>query len=617
MPLLSTRRSFLNVERLERRDTPATLYALTDDNRIVQIDSANPSAATVSAPIDVGSAQWRVAGLAYRPRTDELFALILERSESNDGRTSMVTALVYDLHLMTTNVSAYTPPRLIISTTPVGSTNFNADYNADYGFSFDPITDQARVTNSRGFNCRIALQSPGGAAVDTPINPAGQQVSSIAFDRNFDSKLGPNGTTIYAVNSATANLQTLGGLNGTLGKDGGTQTVVGPLGTPIDPTGRVGLAIAARPTAGGSAFAVFDGDPTAGVSTGLYSINLATGAATRVGTVGNGTARIGALAVAPEGRFAAGSGAGTDSKVEVYDASTGALLHTFNPFPGFFGGVTTAVADVNRDSVPDVIVGAGPGGGPHVKVFDGSNGAELFGYFAYDQGFRGGVSVAGGDVNGDGYADIITGAGPGGGPHVRVFNWRTGSDLTNFYAYDAAFTGGVGVAAGDFDEDGAAEMVTGAGPGGGPHVRIFARDLLTGGVGIFNNPKVPVLRNFYAFDPNYRGGVNVATGYVEDNSPFMNIVTTPASGGMDPQVVVHSVLAPIPYITFSPFEGYTGVVRVGVADVNRDGQSEVLASGPDTTVKAYVTGGNPPTGLLKTFSVLAGASNISVGGGSV
>src|SRR4051794_7920963 len=63
--------------------------------------------------------------------------------------------------------------------------------------------------------------------------------------------------------------------------------------------------------------------------------------------------------------------------------------------------------------------------------------------------FTGGVSVAAGDVNGDGFPDIVTGAGPTGGPHVKAFSGKDGSELFSFYAYDAGFTGGVNVAVGD------------------------------------------------------------------------------------------------------------------------------------------------------------------------
>src|SRR4029450_5795188 len=136
-----------------------------------------------------------------------------------------------------------------------------------------------------------------------------------------------------------------------------------------------------------------------------------------------------------------------------------------------------AKCDVDGDGIDEIITGAGPFGGPHVRVFKVSGGAptELASFYAYDPAFTGGVSVACGDVTGDGIAEVITGAGEGGGPHVRVFGVDAGTvtELASFYAYDPAFGGGVNVAAADTTGDGVAEIITGAGPFGGPQVRVI------------------------------------------------------------------------------------------------------------------------------------------------
>ncbi len=204
-----------------------------------------------------------------------------------------------------------------------------------------------------------------------------------------------------------------------------------------------------------------------------------------------------------------GSGEGRSPLVRVFDGPTGRKLTLpvgeFVPYsPRFVGGVRVAAGDVNGDGRADVITGAGPGGGPHVRIWNSghvSSLQELTGFFSYDPAFRGGVYVAAGDVNGDGYADVVTGAGAGGGPHVRVWNVHDGSELLGFFAYSAAFAGGVRVAAGDIDGDGYAEIITGAGPGGGPHVRVW-----TAGRG----DAVQQLAGFYAYDGAFSGGVFVA-----------------------------------------------------------------------------------------------------------
>src|SRR5262249_46343454 len=124
---------------------------------------------------------------------------------------------------------------------------------------------------------------------------------------------------------------------------------------------------------------------------------------------------------------------------------------------------------------PLLVTGAGPGGTPLVTVRDGTSNAILAQFNAWDPSFTGGVTVATGDVNGDGYSDIICGAGPGAGPEVKVYDGKDFHLLYDLFAYKfGAFFGGVNVAAGDVDGDGKADIIVGAGPGAGPEVKTFS-----------------------------------------------------------------------------------------------------------------------------------------------
>lgn len=116
------------------------------------------------------------------------------------------------------------------------------------------------------------------------------------------------------------------------------------------------------------------------------------------------------------------------------------------PFPGFHGGADLAAGDVTGDGIPDAIVGAGPGGGPHVKVLNGLDGAEVASFYAYDEAFRGGVYVGFGGPRGR----VATGAGPGGGPHVQVFEIDSGNAVAvlSYFAGDPSTRGGVRVSGG-------------------------------------------------------------------------------------------------------------------------------------------------------------------------
>jgi methionine-rich copper-binding protein CopC len=199
--------------------------------------------------------------------------------------------------------------------------------------------------------------------------------------------------------------------------------------------------------------------------------------------------------------------------------STGAVveLANFSPYPGFGGGVDVAATDMNGDGYAEVITGAQAGGGPHVKVFSGvdlgqlGRTVELASFFAYDAAFGGGVNVAVGDINGDSTPDVITGAGAGGGPHVRVFSGASLlsgglGQVASFFAYDSRFTGGVDVGAGDVNGDGKEDVFTAAGPGGGPHVKVFSGDAFV------QSGTALELDSYFAFAPSFTGGVRLAAG---------------------------------------------------------------------------------------------------------
>jgi len=192
--------------------------------------------------------------------------------------------------------------------------------------------------------------------------------------------------------------------------------------------------------------------------------------------------------------------------------------------PAFTGGVFVAVQDTNGDGTLDIIAGAGPGGGPHVKIFDGSNLNVLRSFFAYAEDFTGGVSVATIDFNNDGILDLVTGAGPGGAPHVKVFDGATNAIISQWYAYATDFTGGVFVAIGDIGNDSTFEVVTGAGAGGSPVVAVW--DPFTGAL----------LAQFMAYAEDFTGGVRV--GVSDGNGDGTADIITGAGPGGGPQVNV-------------------------------------------------------------------------------
>lgn len=281
--------------------------------------------------------------------------------------------------------------------------------------------------------------------------------------------------------------------------------------------------------------------------------------------------------------------------MRLIDPTTGNVNTQFLAFPGnFYGGVRVAVGDVTGDGVNDLVAAAGPGGGPQVTIFDGLTGGVVSSFFAYPGNFSGGVFVATGDVNGDGRAEVITGAGAGGGPQVSVFDGPSGQMIATFFAYASNFSGGVRVAAGDLDGDGFAEVVTAPGFGGGPDVRAFSVDPGSG--------TVVKVAGYYAMDPNFYGGLTVAVGnVVGDSLPEIVIGAGPTGG---PRVDVFTAAGAAVTSFYAYPSNFDGGVRVSTAELTGDGIQEII-TGTGPTGGSQVNVYSLPDGTTPVTSYFA------------
>lgn len=201
-----------------------------------------------------------------------------------------------------------------------------------------------------------------------------------------------------------------------------------------------------------------------------------------------------------------------NGKISIF--RNGKLLHSFYPYnKNYRGKISFAVSDLNGDATKEIITGAGIGGGPHVRIFSKDGEPLIGGFFAYDKNFRGGVSVAVMDLNGDATKEIITGAGIGGGPHVRVFSKDGKPLIGGFFAYDDNFRGGVNVATGDLEGDGVKEIITSPGKGSESKIKIFSKE-------------GELEKEFLAYEKNVSSGLLVSTGDMNNDGKAEILVST-------------------------------------------------------------------------------------------
>jgi hypothetical protein len=323
----------------------------------------------------------------------------------------------------------------------------------------------------------------------------------------------------------------------------------------------------------------------------------------------------------PAAAIITGDDFGTLARVDGFDAN-GNLLYRFHPFPtSFEGGMRVAVADFNADGVPDIVVATGsdPAVKDQVRITDGKTGWQMTGPLGslnpYGPNWFGAVFVAAGNLDGDADNDLVTGADFGGGPHVKVFDGTTGAvmqypnhpELTDgFYAYAPIFAGGVRVAVGDVNGDGRPDIITGAGPGGGPHVRVFDAFTLDE---IILNTGPGFMHGFYAFAPSDAGGVYVAAGDTNSDGKADVIV---GMGQGSKYRVFSGADGSILQEVSTPF---TTGVRVAAGAFDGDANADIVTgNGPNFTTEVIVFDGTNQMVLDAFFAEgLASRTGLFVG----
>jgi hypothetical protein len=261
-----------------------------------------------------------------------------------------------------------------------------------------------------------------------------------------------------------------------------------------------------------------------------------------------------------------GSGGGIQARVRIWDGSSHQLIFDTTPFENFTGAVTVAAGDLNGDGHADVVIGPDYGGGPRVQIWSGATLQKLvpdfFGIPYPD--FRGGIRVAAGDVNRDGDADLVVAPGVGGGPRITMYDGRSlvaGHPqliANDFFIFDNWLRTGFFLAVGDVNGDGYADIIAGSGAGSSPRVRIIS------GAGLVDGQGGHAIADFYVGSTADQGGARVAVTKTDsDDKADLLVGTSGARLSLISGAAISASASPSLSLSFAAFTGVNAGVYVG------------------------------------------------------
>lgn len=248
------------------------VYGLTSSGNLISFDAGAPATLLSNDAITGLATDERLVGIDFRPATGQLYGL---GSMSN----------LYTLNL--SNGVA----------TQVGASGAFTLTGTYFGFDFNPMVDRIRVVSDLGQNIRLNPNDGTLSATDTalayatgdPNETATPAVSDAAYTNSYS---GTGSTVLYDIDSDLDILALQAPPNN------GTLTTTGALGISVEGNGGFDIR-----SCNNDAYASFTLTPNGNgaASSGLYTLNLTTGAATLVGVIGGGNITVDGVAIAPEG----------------------------------------------------------------------------------------------------------------------------------------------------------------------------------------------------------------------------------------------------------------------------------------------------------------------------
>lgn len=277
----------------------------------------------------------------------------------------------------------------------------------------------------------------------------------------------------------------------------------------------------------------------------------------------------------------AGLAPGTSPVVRVIDPVTKKATKEFAAFSkSDRNGVHVASGDINGDSKADVVAGTGIGSDPLVKVFS-TVGQLLTSFNPYPTERRIGVAVAVADVNGDGVDEIITVPAKS-AAQIRV--WRYDSATKKFnqiaqtFAYDRASRQGFTVAAGDLDLDGRAEIVVTA-RANARSVSILVLDA---------NNVLRVIKRINPYPIQFTTGLTITVGDVFGTGRASIVTVGGPSYYAD--IKVFDIKGKLQKQFLPQSKAIRNGLTLTTLDVNKDGRAEIITApyrSGDSTIRVF------------------------------